>query len=264
MVHFVTQLTTFGRLLDTDPTGTMDIPHDFWGLGGAHGGLAVALTTAHLAELVPAEARLRSVSAHLLSPIREPLPIMTRIARRGRSSSTAVATVGVNEPALTATAIFSTRRHGSQVGPARPDVVRPSDAEPIQFPVELVPIAQHTEIRAVGPDRPFAGGDDPSLTAWIRLLGDAQRPDALRLVAMLDALAPSQAAVLTAPVAIPTVEYAVHLSGAAGTDSPWVLVSANTVAVSTDGWLTEHLNAWSEDGTHLGSARQLRVVAGRA
>lgn len=77
----------------------------------------------------------------------------------------------------------------------------------------------------------------------------------------MDSLAPSYAALLDAPVAIPTVTFSVTLSGAfASKSSPWILLRARTELESEDGWLHERLDAWTPEGVHLASAEQLRVV----
>ena len=62
--------------------------------------------------------------------------------------------------------------------------------------------------------RPYAGGPRPVLTAWLRLTDDDQPPDIFRLIMLMDALAPSYAAVLTTLQAIPTVELTVRYTPA--------------------------------------------------
>lgn len=124
----------------------------------------------------------------------------------------------------------------------------------------FVPFARHTQIRPASGERPFAGGSTPELLAWIRLVGDDEPPDAHRLIVLLDALAPSYAAVLDTPAPIPTIELTVRPGdGLAGNTSPWVLVRATTVATA-GGWIDERLDGWATDGTHLGSAQQLRLL----
>lgn len=123
--------------------------------------------------------------------------------------------------------------------------------------------ARYTEIRPVGPNRPFAGGVEPELTAWIRLVDDDRPPDAHRFVLLMDALAPSYAAILTTPTLIPTVELTVRPAAMlAAASSPWLLLHARTHMASATGWVDEQIDAWGPDGTHLGSAHQLRLVVG--
>nr|WP_275563840.1 acyl-CoA thioesterase domain-containing protein [Streptomyces sudanensis] len=129
------------------------------------------------------------------------------------------------------------------------------------MPPEFVPISVSMEIRPVGTARPYAGGPDPELVAWVRLLEDDAPPDVFRFVFLMDALAPSYAAVLSELVLVPTVELTVRPgAGLAGASSPWVLLRARTLAATPGGWVDEQIDAWGPDGTHLGTAHQLRVV----
>jgi hypothetical protein len=117
------------------------------------------------------------------------------------------------------------------------------------------------QIRPVGPNRPYAGGSEPELTAWIRLVEDDQPPDLLRFVLLLDGLAPSYAVMLTSLALIPTVELTVRPAAALATvTSPWVLLRARTRAAGADGWSDEEIQAWGPDGGYLGSAQQLRMI----
>jgi hypothetical protein len=78
------------------------------------------------------------------------------------------------------------------------------------IPPEIVPFGQHVKVRPVGQARPFTGGPTAELVAWIRLLADDQPPDELRMITLVDALAPSYAAVMTAPGPVPTTEITVR------------------------------------------------------
>jgi hypothetical protein len=117
------------------------------------------------------------------------------------------------------------------------------------------------EIRPVGHNRPYAGCPEPELTAWIRLTEDDEPPDAYRLLLLMDALAPSYAAVLTDLQLIPTVELTVRPGqGLQHASSPWILLQARTRWANPDGWMDEQIDAWDPDGIHLGSAHQLRIA----
>ncbi|MGY1619458.1 thioesterase family protein [Geodermatophilus sp. SYSU D00691] len=120
------------------------------------------------------------------------------------------------------------------------------DGEPFRLPRELVPIADHTEIRALGTSRPLAGGPEPRLHAWVRIHGE---PDPLvRLGVLMDALPPSLFAVWTAPVPVPTVELTAHLTGALPDADEWVRVDQRTT--------------WHDADVAVDDA-ELRDVAGR-
>ena len=247
--------TSIGNHLEVDP--------GLLGFGGLHGGLTLALLTSAMAEHAP-QSRLRSTTAHYLRPLRGTAHVDSRVIRQGRVTTITEATASNNgEPAVQATAVWGTSGGHPTIQYAPPAVAAPTPNECPVFalPLELVPFAQHVEVRPVGEARPFAGGASPELTAWMRLLSDDQPPDALRIITLIDALPPSYAAVMTVPGPLPTVELTVRPAMAlTDTSSPWVLVRASTHASSPDGWLDEHIDVWGVDATHLASARQLRVL----
>ncbi len=236
---------------------------DLWGFGGLHGGLSLALMAGAMAEHAPCRTP-QSATARFHRSITEPFLLETALGRTGRLLSTATARVssgrGLNADA---TAVFSAAGRGGGLpeAPPAPAAPPPGDCEIFTVLPEFVPVTTHLEIRPVGPGRPYAGGTEPVLTAWIRMTEDDAPPDAFRLMFLADALAPSYAAVLTEPVAVPTVELTVRPGpGLARASSPWILLRAVTHAATPDGWIDERLDAWGPDGVHLGSAHQVRVV----
>ncbi len=129
------------------------------------------------------------------------------------------------------------------------------------IPIEMIPVTQHLEIRAVGANLPFTGAKHPELIAWIRLASDERPVDLTRLITLLDGLAPSISATLTTPVPIPTVEYTVRPNQVPDeTCGPWLLLRAQTLSVTRDGWATERIDAWTRNRRHAGTAHQLRIV----
>ncbi|MEV0592743.1 thioesterase family protein [Nonomuraea cavernae] len=233
------------------------------GFGGVHGGLTLALLTTAMAERAPG-ALLQNVTARYLRPLGGEFRIEVPEERTGRTM-TALAARAVTEKGVhvDASAIFAAPRRASwpPVTPSAPAAPPPEDCEVFTIPPEFVAISTSMEIRPVGPNRPYAGGAEPELTAWIRLLEDDEPPDVHRLTLLLDGLAPSYAAVLSELALLPTVEFAVRPAiGLQRTASPWVLLRARTHRASADGWVDEGIDAWGPDGDHLGSARQLRLV----
>lgn len=245
-------------------------PQTLWGFGGLHGGLALALATDAMARDLSSSdgdapvPTLRRVSGHFLRPIRSSVDISTDTIRHGRSATVARAELrSGGHPAVTATATFGQSAVAVEpLAPPKPDVSSIEASEPLQIPAGFVPFTDHVEIRAATPSRPYGGGASAELTAWIRLIDDDTPIDLARLIVMVDALAPSYAAQLTDVLVAPTVELAVTSGdGLASTTSPWVLVEARTPGLSADGWIDERIEAWAPDGTHLGSAQQLRLLA---
>jgi hypothetical protein len=232
------------------------------GFGGVHGGLMLALLAGHLSE--DADRRpLRYVTGQFHRPTLGSPTLVTDDVAIGRSvARTAGRVVARDRNTLVASAVFGANPAdgGPSTFTSMPTVPAHDDCEVFAIPTEFVPFAQFLEIRPADDHRPFAGGDEPTLTAWIRFVEDDKAPDALRLVTLLDALAPSYAAVLPEPVAIPTVELSVRISsGLDRATSPWILLRASTVHVDGD-WLDERIDAWSPAGDHLAAATQVRLV----
>lgn len=256
---------TPAALLDGPVHEQFDLAQDLWGFGGLHGGLALALLTKAMHDRV-AGAHLRAVTGQFHRPLREPFAVDVADVRSGRTvrSVRALAVAG-GTAHVSAAATFSKPlgRPSGNVAPAAPPAPRPEDCERFFIPTEFVPFARHTEIRPVGPDRPFAGCEDPELTAWLRFVGDDTPVDTARLVVLMDSLAPSYTALLTTPVLIPTIELSVWpAAGLSTASSPWILLRARTRSAS-EGWVDEQLDAWAPDGRYLGSGHQLRLVSGR-
>lgn len=234
-----------------------------------------------MSEHVP-DAQLHSVTGRFHRPVGGEFAVEADVRRRGREvtilGAKASSSQGIHAEA---TAVYGRSRpeRWPTAAPEPPAAPPPEQCEIYAIPPEFVPISAFMQIRPVGPNRPYAGGREPELTAWIRLLEDERPPDLLRFVLLMDALAPSYAAVLSDLVFIPTVELTVRPGGAlartgalaqagsltqadalARAGSPWVLLRARTHAADADGWNEETIEAWGPDGSHLGSARQLRVV----
>jgi hypothetical protein len=185
--------------------------------------------------------------------------------RRGRVSVDALSHADDSSLVASASLITASVRAPRlpPVGPGCPSVPPHGDCERFAVPTGLVPIGQFLEVRPTDNRRPYAGGDRPVLTAWLRLTEDDEPPDPYRVIMPMDALAPSYAAILTAPQPIPTVELTVRCAdGLLHATSPWILLRASTTTASADGWLTGHLDAWDPAGTHLAAPDQLRIVSG--
>lgn len=258
-----------GQFFETwfDDSATIDA--SLWGFGGLHGGLALAAANNTMTQLVHQESadapQLRTISAQFLRPVRSNVETTASIIRPGRASTVATATLASRgKPALLSTATFGRpSTQTAEYSPQMPTVPGPADCSVYELPAELVPFAQHIEIRPATPNLPFTGSTLPELTAWIRLRDDDTPIDTNRLIMLVDALAPSFTATLTAPAILPTIELVVRpTAGLKSTSSPWVLIAAKTVSSGPDGWVTEHINAWSPDGSHLGTAEQVRLMLG--
>ncbi len=241
----------------------IDAGTHLFGFGGFHGGLTVALMAAAMQGDAPG-IPLRSVTARFHRPIGDEFRLETSTVRAGRSvtalTARAVTARGIHVDASAVLGPPGTAEWPA-FAPTAPDAPPPEECEIFAIPPEFVPISSYLEIRPVGPHRPYAGGTEPELTAWIRLLEDEEPPDALRFVLLMDSLAPSYAAVLSTLALVPTVELTVRAGANLGrAASPWILLRARTRAATADGWVDEEIDAWGRDGAHLGSAHQLRII----
>lgn len=258
-IDSISQLLAAGRAsqqcIELDPS--------WWGFGGVHGGAALGLLTAAMCARTEEHA-LQQVSGRFHRPLRESFTLDVMDQGTGKTVSWWAAHASANNQiVISASAVFAAAaaRPGTAVAPCMPAVPLPSACPVFAVPREFVPFAGRTEIRPVGRARPFSGGTTPELMAWLRLIDDDLPVDPIRLVVLLDSLAPSYSAVLDTPTPIPTVTFTVTLgAGLVSAESPWVLLRARTELCRNDGWLLERLDAWAPNGNHLGSGKQLRFM----
>src|SRR5690348_7063517 len=231
-----------GRWLDeVDVTAgePIDPPVHLRGFGGLHGGLTLALL-AKAARCGGDDGVMRSATVRFHHPVSQAFTMAITRPRRGRVSVDALSFAG--DRSLMASASLVTAPVRTQwlppVGPDCPSVRPPGDCERFAVPAGLVPIGQFLEVRPTDDRRPYAGGARPVLTAWLRLTEDDEPPAPDRMIMLMDALAPSYAAILTAPQPIPTVELTVRCAdGLAGATSPWILLRVNHLGVG--GWVAQ-------------------------
>lgn len=242
----------------------VELTQESWGFGAIHGGLQLAVLTAAM-ERESGGLPLRMVRGRFMRALRSGFDVATDVQRAGRSTTQLAAHATVDgETFTTASAVFAASADSEipAIAPTMPDVPPPEDCPVFTIPPQFVPFARRTEIRPATDSRPYAAGAEPELVAWIRLVADDVAPDPVRLAILMDALAPSYAAILSRPAGIPTVELQIRPGEAlAEAQSPWVLLRARTTAASADGWIDEQLDVWDPAGRHLGSGHQLRVMA---
>lgn len=202
----------------------------------------------------------RTVSAHLLGPVQAGAEVTAEasVDRPGRTASVRSAlhqdgaTRAVAQTLTVAVPASRVVAPGSSVLADHPE-----DDEPFALPRDLVPIADHTEIRALGSARPLAGGEEPRLCAWVRIHGELA--PLVRLGVLLDALPPSLFAVRTTPLPMSTVELTAHLAAEPPGPEDWVRIEQWTAwhdtAVAVD-----DAELRTEDGALLARARQTRRI----
>ena len=251
-----------GRWLEQVSGRAIDAPPHLWGFGALHGGLALAALTQAMQETSVDHGFVRSVAGHFHRPITGPFTTETSQPRRGRATAEAAGATSGATLASASMVISPTRPASFPVlSPQCPPAPPAEECEPFLVPAEFVPISAFVQIRPVGPNRPYAGGDTAELTAWMRLTEDDRPPDLHRMILLLDALPPSYTAILTTVQPVPTVELTVRPAHRLDQPtSPWVLLHAATTSATPDGWLHERIDAFDPTGVHLASADQLRTT----
>ena len=195
------------------------------GFGGLHGGPALALFTWAIGSWSTTWASQR----HSWSPGGD--EAYEAAARHG-----GVSCPPPKRPPATATKCTSTRpgacgepvtapRRARSPLPPRPSPCLVHHCPVFTIPPEIVPFGQHVEVRPVGPARPAVHRRPNGRARRLAptLVADDQPPDELRMITLIDALAPSYAAVMTAPGRVPTTEITVRPGVALrSASSPWV------------------------------------------
>ena len=240
-------------------------PHAARSWSGMHGGVVVgtllraasratgrrpAAVTAHLHRAV--EAGTAGIAMIERSSGRTVSSVSVRLDQGGRRASASVLLSGADDHE--ATFWRSGRRDLSSL-PAPEEIERLGGFE------EVTPMAGHLDIRPLEDSRPFGGGDEPVLTAWVRLRPAPDYQPAVAAV-LLDALAPSLYAVLSTPAVIPTIEFTVHYSPARPSDE-WFFIQQRT-AWSTTALCVDEAELRTPDGTLVAHSRQLRRILGTA
>jgi hypothetical protein len=221
------------------------------------GGLVLGHLLAAAAELTGAAPR--AVTAHLLAGV-EPVAEARVAAVADRSGTTGSVRATLRQGGRVA-AVAQVLTLARPLVPGAPSAVPAvADGVPFALPRDLVPFAEHLSVRALGSTRPLAGGDEPRLTAWVRVDGDL--PPLVRLGVLVDALPPSLFAVRTTPLAVPTVELTAHLAGPPPAPGAWVLVDQVTTWADDD-VAVDDAELRAEDGSLVARARQTRRLLSR-
>lgn len=225
------------------------------------GGLVVGHLLAAAADLTGAAPR--AVTAHLLAGV-EPEVVAAVEAAPDRTGTTGSVRATLEQDGrLRAVAqVLTLDRPASRTSEGSPPAPGPTVREgvPFRLPRELVPFADHAEIRALGPWRPLAGGPEPRLRAWVRIDGDL--PPLVQLGVLVDALPPSLFAVRTTPAAMPTVELTAHLAGPPPESGAWVRIDQVTTWADAD-VAVDDAELRAVDGSLVARARQTRRLLTR-
>ncbi|MER7670565.1 thioesterase family protein [Kitasatospora sp. NPDC096128] len=240
----------------------------WWSWSSAHGGLLAAIMMRHARRQTGTMTQ-RSLHASFLAPVTTaPLRLSTEIQQRNMSSVVTRSTLfhdGV--PSVTATSLFADSHPGEDVlyrSPQAPVVPGVDDCPELDMSPELIPVAQHLSIRMATDVRPLSGGDEPRLTAWIRLknldLGPAEAA-----VVLLDSMPPAIYGVLEKPIPVPSAEISVRFTDqiADGGLDGWALIQVRTEQAGSS-WTLESGSLWTPDGTLMAVSLQTRRIVANA
>lgn len=227
---------------------------------GVHGGVVAGLLLTAASQQRPGH-RPRALTVQFLAPaVPGDVALTALVQRESSSSCTTTAKLLLSDGRTAVQAVLSSgrARRGAAAGHVPPpDALEPDLCPVLPVPVEFLPFSQHLEFRLASPVAPLQGADVPQLVCWIRFRAGGTL-DAAALAVLADAMPPALYAVLTAPVAVPTVELQlVYPAGEPVTG--WVLCRITT-RTSGDGWCVDDSESWAPDGRLLVMARQTRRV----
>ena len=226
---------------------------------GIQGGMVVGRLLA--AAAASSAGRPRAVTAHLLRAVVPDVDaVVTAVPDRIGTTGSVRAELRQDDVLCAVAQVLMLDRPPLPVAPpAWAGVPTLADGVPFRLPRELVPIADHTELRALGPERPLGGGTEPRLHAWVRI---ADQPDPLvRLGVLLDALPPALFAVWRAPVPLPTVELTAHLAAEPPAAGEWTRIDQRTTWRDAD-LAVDDAELWDVDGRLVARVRQTRRLIG--
>jgi acyl-CoA thioesterase len=247
-------------------TWSVEFPAALASMGGVIQGGAVVGTMARAAGLATGR-RVVTISAHLHTGVQAGSATMTvTTVSAGRTATTLQ--VSLAQDRLRATAFFLlTNDDAGEDLPVTVPAQWPADVSPppasaadIQRSRGAVPFMRNSlDLSMAGDARVLAGGDTARIEAWIKVRVPHEDSAAVATM-LLDALPPTLFVLRTTPALIFTIEFTVHLTPAAHRPLPegtWYYLRQHTVW-AVGALCVDDVELWSQHGTLIGTARQLR------
>lgn len=212
--------------------------------------------------------RVRTAAVHLLAPVAPEQALALRAAPDRLGATASVRVTAHQQERLCAVAQVLVSAEAGPGGDATQRIdgprlpagfVGPHDAQPMELPVDFVPVSQHVGLRSVTAVRPLtAPGDEPRFTVWVRVRPSAGVADELLALGLVvDVLPPSQYATSTRPTPFATVELTLDLLAAAPPVGAWLRVDQWT-AWGDDWAVVDRAELHDEDGRLVAVSSQTR------
>jgi acyl-CoA thioesterase len=257
-------LDSFGASPTGDGRWSATIDPSWWGWSGPHGGAIAALAVRVGADAAPGA----SVRALDLRFVGKPdggelllTPSVREVGRHTRVVDVAVTQSGVEIASASVTAGRVGESGPADVVDRTPGVPGSEGLTPFMIPPEIVPIGAHLDLRPVDGPLPLTGADEPWMRAWITTR-TPMAVDAAYLALLADCLPPAVFPTLTAPLALPTVAFSMHVTAPLDDAVPAPVLVRTRNTSTSGGWSVDDTTLRDRSGRLLASARQSRRVLG--
>lgn len=247
-------------------TWSVEFPAELVSMGGVIHGGAVVATMARAAGLATGR-RVATISAHLHTGVQPgPATMTVTTVSAGRTATTLQVSLAQDRLRATAFFLLTNDEAGDDLPVTVPaqwpaDVPPPpATAEDVQRSRGAVPFMRNSlDLSMAGEGRVLAGGDTARIEAWMKVRVPHEDSAAVATM-LLDALPPTLFVLRTTPALIFTIEFTVHLTPAAHRPQPegtWYFLRQHTVW-AVGALCVDDVELWTQDGTLIGTARQLR------
>ncbi len=255
---------SFGASPTGDGRWSATIDPTWWGWSGPHGGAIAALAVRVAAEAAP-EGSVRALDLRFVGkPGGGELiltPSVREVGRHTRVVDVEVTQAGVEIATAAITAGRVGESGSADVIDRISGVPGPEGLDAFMIPPEIVPMGAQLDLRPVDGPLPLTGASEAWMRAWITTR-TPMAVDAAYLALLADCLPPAVFPTLTAPLALPTVAFSMHVTAPLDDPTPApVLVHTRNTSTS-GGWSVDDTTLRDRGGRLLASARQSRRVIG--
>ncbi len=257
-------LDSFGATSTGDGRWSATIDPSWWGWSGPHGGAIAALAARVGADAAP-DASVRALDLRFVGkPDGGELiltPSVREVGRYTRIVDVTVTQAGVEVATASVTAGRVGDAEITDVVDRISGVPGPEGLAAFRIPPDIVPMGARLDLRPVDGPLPLTGASESWMRAWITTR-TPMAVDAAYLALLADCLPPAVFPTLTAPLALPTVAFSMHVTAPLDDPTPApVLVHTRNTSTS-GGWSVDDTSLRDRNGRLLASARQSRRVLG--